>query len=758
MEVNKKRYLKQRSYLNTMAKIVVILLIPVVIIMTFAVINNAMHLGSYKELLLQDYSSELDNFLTDTEDEMNAIISSAYFITSNSNIETAMASAIEPDSKTTFKVLTAIESTLKFSKLIDNISLYNRNAGFVINSTGIYNAQAYFDSVYPYTDYPVEYWQKYSDVSKSMQTLPPSKLKSDIATLNKTVVPFVFTTQEDNLIIFNINIDTLFENFEIHKLTPNTQIYMIDNSTSELYSHSSEIIDITSQHVIDKYSSSSKSSSDIVSVDGKKYLSVRSRANLWGYTYMLTIPYSDIDNKATGLLLMAAMFILVLFIILALYVIIGTRVLYHPWRNLAITASSALPHKGENGTVPKDIATHVSDILMNISNANKSLTTNLEVSLPLSREKYLIDILNNDTEHHKDDMLDSLHFKYDYFVSVSVSISLNTSMFSDSQLTGEEVLSELKSIIKMMFSQSFITYKLPGDNGVLYLLLNVEDDNCSEEIYAVAAKINELLVADADNVNVVFGMGNIYKGIDGLKLTHREAIANMVKELNSTKIQVFSSKKSKYTYNTNSENVLTNYLIAGYTEKAKEFLDNVYESINADDTKSEEKSYVAIIMTLQKIMKQKGIESGERSAQYMLDSISKSGLFSIEEIRSYIASCIELISESINTNSRKVDIQNVVEYIGERYTDNINLDELAQMYNTSAKYLSKRIKQFLNMPFKDYITNLRIDKAKELLENTDITVSELYWKVGFSNRSAFIRAFKLKTGLAPTEYKKGFKN
>ena len=44
---------------------------------------------------------------------------------------------------------------------------------------------------------------------------------------------------------------------------------------------------------------------------------------------------------------------------------------------------------------------------------------------------------------------------------------------------------------------------------------------------------------------------------------------------------------------------------------------------------------------------------------------------------------------------------------------------------------------------KEYLTQLRIDKAKELLESTNITISELYSAVGFQNRGEFTRAFKL---------------
>ena len=90
--------------------------------------------------------------------------------------------------------------------------------------------------------------------------------------------------------------------------------------------------------------------------------------------------------------------------------------------------------------------------------------------------------------------------------------------------------------------------------------------------------------------------------------------------------------------------------------------------------------------------------------------------------------------------------------------ESITLDELAERFNTSSKYLSNRIKQYLNMPFKDYITQLKIEKAKEYLCETNISISELYPLVGFLGRGAFTRAFKQKTGVSPSEYKKLYKD
>lgn len=52
-----------------------------------------------------------------------------------------------------------------------------------------------------------------------------------------------------------------------------------------------------------------------------------------------------------------------------------------------------------------------------------------------------------------------------------------------------------------------------------------------------------------------------------------------------------------------------------------------------------------------------------------------------------------------------------------------------------------------------YMTSLRIDKAEELLTHDDIKINDICKMVGFMNHSAFIRAFKQKNGISPSEYR-----
>ena len=79
---------------------------------------------------------------------------------------------------------------------------------------------------------------------------------------------------------------------------------------------------------------------------------------------------------------------------------------------------------------------------------------------------------------------------------------------------------------------------------------------------------------------------------------------------------------------------------------------------------------------------------------------------------------------------------------------------IADFNHVSAPYLSKRLKNSLNMSFKEYLTGLRVEEAKVLLcKNPDMPIQEVCANSGFFSSASFTRTFKANTGLSPREYR-----
>ena len=94
-------------------------------------------------------------------------------------------------------------------------------------------------------------------------------------------------------------------------------------------------------------------------------------------------------------------------------------------------------------------------------------------------------------------------------------------------------------------------------------------------------------------------------------------------------------------------------------------------------------------------------------------------------------------------------------YIKERYMKDISLDEVSREIKISPYYFSKLFKKKTGQNFIEYLTEIRIGKAKELLRNTDMSMKEVSMQVGYGDPNYFSRIFKKNVGISPTEYKEG---
>ncbi|MCM3699771.1 helix-turn-helix domain-containing protein [Paenibacillus macerans] len=116
--------------------------------------------------------------------------------------------------------------------------------------------------------------------------------------------------------------------------------------------------------------------------------------------------------------------------------------------------------------------------------------------------------------------------------------------------------------------------------------------------------------------------------------------------------------------------------------------------------------------------------------------------------------CIIVFKVEHNVPKKKDIIAEIKEYVSQHYNDPITLAELASRFFISPYYLSQLFKQKTGDTYINFLAQVRIGKAKELLERTDLKVYEICERVGYSDTQYFARLFEKLTGLKPSEYRK----
>ena len=122
----------------------------------------------------------------------------------------------------------------------------------------------------------------------------------------------------------------------------------------------------------------------------------------------------------------------------------------------------------------------------------------------------------------------------------------------------------------------------------------------------------------------------------------------------------------------------------------------------------------------------------------------------------FYAVCSEFLSQmELEERRDKSDfvMGELLDYIAEHYTENLSLRLLAEKYGYEYHYLSRLLSKNYNINFKELLNRYRTEKALELLQETDMSITEVALKSGFQSIRNFNLIFKEATGVSPNEYR-----
>lgn len=124
----------------------------------------------------------------------------------------------------------------------------------------------------------------------------------------------------------------------------------------------------------------------------------------------------------------------------------------------------------------------------------------------------------------------------------------------------------------------------------------------------------------------------------------------------------------------------------------------------------------------------------------------------------YALELLSLMSRNMSEGSSNIhrineQLQNIIELMNKNFTQKQSVTEYAKMCNISTCWFINCFKTYTGMTPQQYITDIRVAKAKELLPSSSFNISEISSIVGYDNPFYFSRIFKKNTGQSPREYK-----
>lgn len=145
-----------------------------------------------------------------------------------------------------------------------------------------------------------------------------------------------------------------------------------------------------------------------------------------------------------------------------------------------------------------------------------------------------------------------------------------------------------------------------------------------------------------------------------------------------------------------------------------------------------------------------------REAFFATPVVSQKKLDSATMFLGIFANHLSIVSNQIMLQQSQTEpplITKAKKFIEEHITDDLSLTQVAKVVHTSVFYFCKLFSKFTGTTFTEYISRLRVERARNMLLNPNLRVSEIAYEVGFQSLTHFNRVFKNIVGESPTTYR-----
>lgn len=777
---------RNRNLFNT---IFIYFLTSVVCAFLFLLITNTYYIQILQKNTREQYLQELNQLASNIEttfDEINRTTSLLIVSNDMNTVLTSQRSIIKVDYSIVANSMEAVQRFNRTKAFIRNTYVVLPKDDLVIGSYGTASIDEFFNIVSLYDNYPKNYWLNLNSQNEKYRILAPSYVTNTGNGNTSRVIPTIqFATSDDNFnnpLIVEIEADYIAELLQNNTLTDNSTLFIFDdqdqmisrsgyddslvnnkNSTIEgtrqsNYINNEELIELVELH--------NSEGKEIVKSNQKNYMVVSYKDTDSNYTFAAVIPYSSLLSESLELLIMP-----VIIFMIGTIVVLGisfwfSRKIYNPIHSVANTIKESYETNSSEIATGNDLDYLKHSILHMISD-NLQLQEDLKVAIPYVCERYLISVFDNNEILQENEVKDFLlqydfSFPNDYFIVIHSTLNFTENFYETHTKAEYNAICQSSLLIaNEAFSAIDYRYIFSIAADQICVILNLDNISQKSKITASILKYHKALNVDEEKLTIHSGVGRLYEGYSGLKQSYNEALSasSQITYMTISMIRTYTQSDDNYSgfrYTINEENQLLNYLLQGDKTKALALFDKIInKNIEANTTSHGLKElYLQMYNTGIRVMNRRNLNIYEVMGEEYNSISTHIGDLGNDDLYHYIKTFFTNITVNNSKANKQSDLSSMKQYLDDHYMKEIYLDSIAEYFGKSSKYMSKYIKQTLGISFQDYISGLRIEKAKELLSTTKKSVNAIALEVGFNSRHPFIRKFKILEGVTPTEYRK----
>lgn len=654
------------------------------------------------------------------------------------------------------KVSAAISSISKYHESFLNTSLYFPSQDSVISTNTIRSIEDYYNLYFK----DVLSYDKFKNIISTSEDLIFSTTNENGDGTVILMRPLYGTSHKYSVTLLStINLQHMIDSHDILNAHDT-----LNSKQSESYTviTDGESNILFKSEAIPKQINISKlepQNSDKVVNISKKYFATCQKSDIYPLDFICIFSY---NNMSENFRLTRNILFVILFIAIIIFLCVSYRFslkTFSPFKALISigTENKVLPYKVENYS-------QIKTLVLDIVNSNNNLTNVIENQrMSISNNMFKI-LLQNSMELDED----SFNLMFDDYTKKFPHGNFQVAVIR-TNIKNKDTLSMLQfSFITSMRNEAenknFLHFVIPSISKDTIILFN-HDENKNTVIDIMQKCIEPLTLKD---LHISIGIGRIVHSLNYFSKSYEDALCVLHYNCNSPLSNVFyydgsenNSFKSLYFTNEHKRH-LQKALIDGSIDEINLIFQEIHSILFEENILTfRTLSYTCFSLSSLLIEVIDNLEIHNETTDAYINECQQA--FSPNNFadnfkiihNSYEKTC-SYIANSRNKSNTSLK-ETMLDYIEANYNNpNISLHQVADDIHVSYNYLCRFFKEQTGMAFLDYLHNLRIEKSKELLKNTNKPVNEIATEIGYLSANSYIRKFRQKLNISPGEYRKNF--
>lgn len=728
---------------------IVTLMMPIAgFVVAYLTLNRTMvnQLSEYNNLLMDSLMTTVSDVLIDNTKVVN-------FIVDSPNVKTALE-LTQMQSGEDYYLLNKLRNEMKtYSNglgIQSTFYIYFKEIDMIVSNNEVVSSREYYNLYYKKMKFSYEEW-----LSQIMDFTDPYSIIGEKTNMffYKVHLPINSRYHKKASMVVETKLNTLLQHME-------------DRNNFEydfaVFGNKKELI-LASKGVTDTKLKGLRNITEdgTYSIDGKKYVVKIEDNSVHGYTCICAANHDMIIEKIRFLSWICVGVTLIVALLGGYVISKSIKKNYLPLERLVKKVQNFF----SEGSDEYDI---IYRAVSQMQNDNVHLENILEKQRVQFRNNYLCRYMKYPLEDEGNVVREKydIHFAGNNFIVMLFHFEDFEDFFeNENEISDEDKFNNIAYIVKNVMEEVARTKGCCGFvveiESALTLLLSFSDANAknAENIAWQIAEFGQEFFSNTLRIYFKIAFSKLQTGMSGISIAYSQAVSAMEYKLILRDEWIFSAsklskspKKGEYIYDLETEQKLINFIKLGNKEKAFEIIDEVCKKPIENDVPNIERFRIQIydvIGTLLKISPESGCDRVEISSEWS----------DLDELKNKIKENASAICE-FYSSSNDVQIRTRVEkYVALHYMDvNLGVAQIAENLHIHRSYLSTTYKAQSGIGVLEFINRYRLEKAKQLLRDSQMSIEEISSAVGYSERRTLLRIFKKYEGITAVQYRTLYKD